>query len=144
MSKDGEPTKCNIDLTLKDDSDETIDKVKALITMLKVPKGSCPTVFGKQEGDIRDFELGTLEGMGIYLNGTDLPRQVYESCDINYVIEQINKAVGQKGKLRGWWHGPKETALYYYGESFEDMKNAALPFLSEYPLCEKCRVEKIV
>ena len=33
------------------------------------------------------IEVGTLEGLAYYSNGVDLPAEVYQNCDINYVKE---------------------------------------------------------
>ena len=34
------------------------------------------------------IEVGTLEGLAYYGNGTELLDEVYESCDINHVLSR--------------------------------------------------------
>ena len=87
--------------------------------------------------------MGTLEGMAVYLNGAELPAAVYQECDINDVIEQLSRRLEGLGALYSWWEGPKETALYFYGGSYPAMTEAVRDFLETYPLCRKCRVERI-
>ena len=79
----------------------------------------------------------------MYLNGTELPAEVYQTSDINYVIEKLNELLALSGQLYSWWEGPQDTALYFYGVSFAEMKEKMADFLAEYPLCQKCRVEQI-
>ena len=69
---------------------------------------------------------------------------VYQNCDINYVIEQLEKAMDGVGFLYSYYEGNKETVLYFYGTSFKKMKELTKNFIKEYPLCEKCRIVQIV
>jgi hypothetical protein len=138
QNPNGEIAYCDIELDLKDDSQESIDKAVAIIESLGIPKGSA--LYG--ESDFKR-DVGTLEGLALYLNGMELPDEVYQTCDVNHVVEEIGKLLGESGKLYSHWQGPQDTALYFYGTSFDEMKAKMDSFLSEYPLCQKCRVEKI-
>lgn len=71
------------------------------------------------------------------------PKEVYKTCDINYVIEQMEHCMEGIGMLYSWWEGPKDTALYFYGSSYEEMKQSIEGFIEEYPLCQKCRIKQI-
>ncbi len=42
-----------------------------------------------------------------------------------------------------FWSGPKETGLYFYGKSFDDMNAAIKGYVSTAPLCEKSRIEQL-
>lgn len=138
------PTKeiksCDIELDI-DDDDKTLETICDIIDKLGVPKGSklilCETP------DQKEIPVGRLEGLALYLNGTELPAEVYQSCDINYAIEQMDKRLEGIGRLYSWWEGPQDTALYFYGESCEKMLDAVNDFIEEYPLCQKCRIEQI-
>lgn len=83
------------------------------------------------------IEVGTLEGLAFYVNGTDLPDEIYESCDINHVIEQMESAMNGIGRFYSYWEGNEWTALYFYGGSFVEMKSknrtvhGFLSFMSE-------------
>ncbi|HZW06163.1 MAG TPA: hypothetical protein VFF65_03490, partial [Phycisphaerales bacterium] len=87
--------------------------------------------------------FGKLEGIAVYLNGTDLGPEVYQSSDVNVVIEEINNAVKGRGAAADFWEGPRETALYLYGASADEMKSLIAPFMASYPLCRKARIERI-
>lgn len=102
-----------------------------------IPKGSV------LQGIQPEIEVGTLEGLAYYSNGSDLPEDVYKTCDINYVIEQMELAMEEIGRMYSYWEGPAYTALYFYGSSFVEMKKRIEPFIAAYPLCKKSRIEQI-
>jgi hypothetical protein len=133
----GEIEFCDIEILLKDNNMENVDKLLQIIDRIGVPKGSFLL------GDGFEKSVGTLEGLALYLNGTELTEEVYQNCDINYVIEKIDEVLNGSGRFYSNWEGPENTALYFYGISFEEMKQRMNSFLSEYPLCQKCRVEQI-
>ena len=72
-------------------------------------------------------------GLGIYLDGLNLPDEVYEQCDSNHVFEQLSERIDGLGEICSWWQGPSETALYMYGQSFEAMRDAIAEFVGSYP-----------
>ncbi|MFF2754040.1 hypothetical protein ACFVR1_09900 [Psychrobacillus sp. NPDC058041] len=133
----GEIEFCDIEILLKDNKVENFDKLLQIIDRIGVPKGSFLLADGFEQS------VGTLEGLALYLNGTELSEEVYHNCDINYVIEKIDELLKGSGRFYSHWEGPENTALYYYGISFGEMKQRMTSFLSEYPLCQKCRVEQI-
>ena len=137
LQETGEIEFCDIEILLKDNNTENVDKLLQIIDRIGVPKGSLLL------GDGFEQTVGTLEGLALYLNGTELTEEVYQNCDINYVIEKINEVFSGSGQFYSYWEGPENTALYFYGVSFEEMKKRMASFLSEYPLCQKCRVEQI-
>ena len=130
---------CDLEIMLHEVNDEALKAITDKLESLGAPKGSKLIV----ESDGREIPFGTHEGIGIFLNGTDLPDKTYEECDVNHVIDTLNLLMGEKGEFRGHWQGSKETALYCYGPSFEDMREAISGFLSDYPLCKGARVEQI-
>ena len=142
MSPSGEVKSCDIELALNDDSEETIAELEKILEALGIPTGSKLLWIGADDETI-ERPVGSLEGMALYLNGTDLPDEVYESCDINYVAEQLESRMDGIGRLYSWWEGPENTALYFYGQSYEKMSAAIQDFIAEYPLCQKCAVERI-
>ena len=142
MSPSGEVKSCDIQLDLNDDSEETIAELESIIDALGVPKGS-KLLWTRADDETIERPVGRLEGMALYLNGTDLPEEVYENSDINYVIEQLESRMDGIGRLYSWWEGSENTALYFYGESYEKMSAAIQDFIAEYPLCRKCVVERI-
>src|SRR5262249_22311236 len=64
-----------------------------------------------------DVPFCSLESLAVYLNGTELPDEVYQQCDVNHVVDEINRLLTGKGAMFGHWQGPTETALYLYADS---------------------------
>lgn len=137
LSPNKEIAYCDIEIYLKNDSLDSVKWLADLLNRIGIPKGSV------LQGIEPEMEVGTLEGLAYYSNGVDLPDEVYKSCDINYVIEQMEKAMEGIGRMYSYWEGDFYTALYFYGNSFAEMKKRIEPFISEYPLCQKCRIEQI-
>ena len=106
---------------------------------LGAPKGSYLTI---EETNI-DINFGQKEGLGIYLDGINLPPNVYRDCDINYVIEKIRQLIKDEDEILRYWEGNEVTALYFYGDSFERMKNNILNFINTYPLCQNTKLIQI-
>ncbi|MEL6167324.1 MAG: hypothetical protein AAFR35_01445 [Pseudomonadota bacterium] len=119
--------------------DDTIGAVIAALEDAGAPIGSKIIV----EGTDTEIPFGKLEGMGLYLNGTDLPDEVYANSDVNDVIARLEELLDGKGAFRGYWEGSRETALYFYGGSFESMRAAVQGYLDTEPATERTRVEKI-
>lgn len=130
---------CDIEMALSDTSEAALQSIIAALEELGAPKGSKLIV--DASGAERPF--GAAEGLALFLNGTDLPDEVYAQCDINHVIAELDRLMDGDGRLQGYWEGDRETALYCYGASFEAMRAAIAPLLEDYPLCQKARVEQI-
>lgn len=137
QNPDGEIAYCDIDIYLADEKPDSVQWLVELLGRIGIPKGSV------LQGVNPEIEVGTLEGLAYYSNGADLPDEVYESCDINYVIEQMEQAMEGIGHMYSYWEGNTYTALYFYGSSFEEMRKRIEPFAAAYPLCQKCRIEQI-
>lgn len=130
---------CDIELAVADLSDERLAAIAREFEALGAPKGSKLIV-----GDGgRERAFGVSEGLGVYLNGVDLPEAVYAECDVNHVIEEANRLLGGRGRFMSHWQGERETGLFFYGPSFADMKAAIAPLLDGYSLCRGARVEQI-
>lgn len=134
---DGEIAYCVIDIQLTNDALDSVTWLVDLLNRIGIPKGSV------LQGIEPEIEVGILEGLAYYSNGVDLPPEVYATCDINYVIEQMELAMEGIGRLFSYWEGSTHTALYFYGRSYSEMKQKIEPFISTYPLCQKSRIEQI-
>lgn len=137
QNPDGEIAYCDIEIYLVHDDMESVEWLAALLNSMGIPKGSV------LQGVEPEMEVGTLEGLAYYSNGVDLPDEIYQTCDINYVIEQLEQSIDGIGRVYSYWEGNTYTALYFYGTSFSEMKEKMAPFIAEYPLCQKCRIEQI-
>lgn len=128
----------DLEICVHDSGANTLSIIVDRLEAVGAPKGSRLIV----EKDGREVPFGKLEGLGLFLNGTDLDDAVYAECDVNLVIEECDRIMAD-GDFRGYWEGSRETALYFYGRSFDEMKAAIADFTDTYPLCAKARVEQI-
>lgn len=135
----GEIVSCDIDIHLNDDKQDNINRLVEIVNKIGIPKGSALLCVAPEI----KIEVGTLEGLAYYGNGTELPDEVYETCDINHVIEQMVSAMDGIGGFYSYWENNEWIALYFYGTSFAEMKQKIEPFINSYPLCQKSRIEQI-
>jgi hypothetical protein len=140
QSENGEIAYCGIDLNLFD-VEKGVPFICEFLAERGAPRGSAREF--EHNGEKVEAPFGFLEGLAIYLNGTDLQDEVYEKCDVNELFEEINRLLGDRGDIQGHWQGPTETALYLYGYSADEMKSLIASHLASYPLCQKARVEQI-
>jgi len=140
QSKEGEIEYCGLDIELFDLS-KGVSFICEFLTKQGAPRGS--KLQYEIEGKKIEVPFGEAEGLAIYLNGTDLPDEVYKECDVNEVVETISRLLADRGAIQGHWQGPTETALYLYGSSFDGMCNLISAFLAEDPLCQRARVVRI-
>jgi hypothetical protein len=137
MAANREVDYCGIDVDLFD-VENGIPFLCQFLSQCGAPKGS-KLMYG-EGADRKEVPFGSLEGLGFYMNGTDLPDEVYKTCDSNVVYDEINRLLGQRGAIQSYWQGPSETALYLYGNSAEEMRSLIQPIVSSYPLCQKARI----
>lgn len=140
QSENGEIEYCGIDLDLYD-VPNAVPFICEFLTKHGAPRGS--KLQYEHEGQQLEVPFGSAEGLAIYLNGIDLPDEVYRDCDANEVFKEINRLLGNRGAIQGHWQGPTETALYLYGNSADEMLDLVSGYLAGYPLCQRARVVTI-
>ncbi|MGP1397941.1 MAG: hypothetical protein ACTS3R_20740 [Inquilinaceae bacterium] len=131
---------CDVEVRLADASERVLHMVTGALERLGAPKGSHLTL----EGSGEERPLGHFEGLAVFLNGTDLLPEVYQSTSPAFIMEEFYRLMGADRCVLSQWHGPTETAIYMYGASFATMHARIGDFLASYPLFEKSRVEQIV
>jgi hypothetical protein len=134
----GEIAFCDVEMRSQDTEQATVTAVIVMLENLGAPKGSKLLIEGRE-----DTPFGKLEGLAVYLNGTDLPDHVYQECDSGHVYDEINRLLGDVGKIHSTWQGPTETAFYLFGTSYEEMSRRLSGFIGSYPLCQKARLVQI-
>lgn len=139
QAKSGEIEYCDIEIQVPASSSDVASLVASTLESLGAPKGSKLTI----EASGEEVTFGTTEGLAVYLNGTDLPAETYRDCDSNHVYAEFGRLLDGEGRVLSSWQGPRETALYMYGRSFDEMKRRLSEFIAAYPLCAQCRVEQI-
>lgn len=142
LSDSGGIENCDIELVLEGTPPEPVSRVTAIVEDMGVPKGSS-LIWTDEFGRAVRLPVGRLEGLAVHINGTDLPEEVYRTCDINFVVERMDALMEGIGRQYSYWEGEQETSLYFYGTSYEKMLEAIGGFLNEYPLCQQCRTEQI-
>jgi len=139
MTEGKEIESCDVEIQLKALDDSAINAIKAFLEQCGAPRGSKLII----ESTGQKIPFGTNEGLAVYLNGTDLPDEVYQQSDLNVVYEEFNRLLGSHGSVQSHSQLATETALYMYGRSFEEMKQCLMPFMESYPLCQKARMVQI-
>jgi hypothetical protein len=139
VEESGEINSCDIELLVRGSSDEVLQFIVVTLEDLGAPKGSMLIVVDSGV----DLPLGKTEGIAVYLNGTDLPAEIYETCDSNFISSEFSRLLGTQGRVLSYWQGPTETAFYMYGPSSASIRACLERFLAAYPLCQKCRITQI-
>jgi hypothetical protein len=135
MSPDGEPVASDISLEIEGEPAATMALVLRALEEFGAPKGSKATL-----DDAEPVYFGVTEGVAIYLNGTDLPDEVYAGNDVNELIERLHERLGDEGRMHSYWEGPTETALYLYGPSAERIRELTADLLATHPLAGLSRL----
>lgn len=141
QEKTGELTYCDVEIELSTDE---IDKLVIADIINKfesigAPKGSKLIIEKTKE----EIPFGNKEGLALYIDGQNLPPEVYAECDIDFVISEIHRLTNIEPNAYRNWQGEKETALYFFNDSFEQMKDSISEFVNTYPLCKGARIVQI-
>ena len=88
-------------------------------------------------GVLREF--GTQQCVAVYLDGVSLPEDVYAELDFDALVETLGAAAAP-GSFRGFWQGPEETGLYFFGPSADQMFAQLEPALQRLPIGQNARV----
>jgi len=138
QSKEGEILYIDVHMYLSN-PDESIPFVTRILEKQGAPKGSKLKIYEGNEV-AREIPFGVREGFAIYLDGVNLPDEVYRDSDSNVVMSEIDKLLDGHGEIEAHWQGPTETALYVYGDSIAKMKPLIQGFMESYPLCKGARI----
>lgn len=137
VTPQGEPVETvlewDVDLA---DAEQVVTRILDLET--GVPKGSTVEINGKAA------TFGELEGLAVYLNGTDLDDDVYAHADLQALIDDLQGHLGRTGQLWSYWQGPAETALYFYGPDAAAIRSALEERAPRHPLMERCRMVELI
>lgn len=139
--KSGEIEYCELEIKLKSKktNENNFQSIIKKLEELGAPKGSTFTI--EKTGQKIDF--GKKEGLGIYIDAQGLDPEVYINTDINYVISEIQKLTNDKSGITKYCEIGDETAIYFYANSFLEMKESIKDFVNSYPLCKGSRIEQI-
>ena len=78
----------------------------------------------------------------VYLDGTTLPKEVYEQHDLATLEDQLIAVIDPDGlgEFDGNEIGPTETTLYMYGPNAAPLVNGIEPVLRASPFCQNAKV----
>jgi hypothetical protein len=126
----GEIQRCDLEIEMSRADEIALSSVVRILEDLGAPKGSSLLV----EESKTSIAFGKAEGLGVYLNGTDLPTETYRDSDSNFVYSELRRLTQGRGRVLSYWQGPTETAFYLYGQSFQEMNALIAELLATYPL----------
>ena len=81
-----------------------------------------------------------LDRIASYLNGTDLPLEVYASSDPNELIGLLATAWAQRAASSPTGKARARRALYLYGRSAPRMRELIEGVLASHPLAQRSRL----
>ena len=84
-------------------------------------------------------EFGEQQSVAVYLDGTTLPDEVYANLDFDDLIERLTVAAGVDS-FHGYWQGPEETGLFFFGRDAEVTFSALEAALRQMPIGQNARV----
>lgn len=95
QAQSGEIESCDIEIQVINSNEKTISSIKDILEDIGVPIGSKIII----EANDFEIEFGTLEGLAIYLNGTDLDDKVYEENDSNLLYSELDRLTEGEGRV---------------------------------------------
>ncbi|OBX03179.1 hypothetical protein QV06_10020 [Gallibacterium genomosp. 3] len=143
QNEDGTIDSCDINfICLKEDLDQVIQFLKSLPN----PKGSEISYYENEaveNSEPMQIAIGDLECLCYRFNGQDLPKEVYQDNNINDVIDTMMEV------LTGYfvfysYEELEHTYFYFYGKSYQQMKDLLKDFDKKFALCQQCLIEQIV
>lgn len=141
LSKSNEIEYCDVEIKLreKEISLQAITEIINKLEELGAPKGSKMII----ENTGEKIEFGKLEGLALYLDGVNLSDEVYKNSNPEALILEIRRLANIESDVVRYWHGNAESGMYFYGQSFNEMKDAIADLINSNPECENARVERI-
>jgi hypothetical protein len=142
LSDDGGIAFCDLEIGVRQATDEVLAGICTHLETLGVPKGSRLLREGDDDnGDGRPF--GVTEGFAFHFNNTEVPEEIQELHQVGSVFEAMQDTLGNTARLTGYWNGETETSVYFYGNSYAEIANLLAPILAENPRCQHGRTEQI-
>lgn len=129
----------DIEMMLADLSD-SLALVESTLNDLGVPVGS--ELLYEENGEQRSKQIGILEGLELYLDGVNLPAEVYEKLDFQSFYDDIAAALKAKnaGHPRSVWTGNEETGIFIFGPSADGIGDVLSGLVSKHPILQNSRL----
>ena len=85
-------------------------------------------------------EFGTLECLTLFLDGVNLPDEVYQSTDIDELLVKLCESSGGLAEFRASWAGESETSIHFFCHDANALFQKMEPAIRSYPLCQNSRI----
>jgi hypothetical protein len=125
----------NLELELAN-LDEVLGIVTAALEKAGAPQGS--ELIHVPDGRVLR-EFGKQQCLAIFLDGTSLPDEVYANLDFEALVAELGVAAGENS-YRGFWQGPQETGMFFFGPDADTMFARVEPVLRRLPIGQNARV----
>ena len=116
--------------------DDALRTVADALEQAGAPQGS-ELIHAPDDRVLREF--GKQQCLAIYLDGTSLPDEVYANLDFDALVSELGTAAGDNS-YRGFWSGPEETGMFFFGADAEAMFARVEPVLRRLPIGQNARV----
>ena len=113
------------------------DALSVIVTTLEEAGAPTATELTGDAGVLRTF--GHQQSVAVYLDGVTLPDEVYAELDFDQIVSDLTTAAGE-GSYHGYWQGPTETGLFFFGPDAEAMFVRVDPVLRALPIGQNARV----
>ena len=139
LTEDGEIEWADVEIELRD-VDASLADVVAKLEALGAPAGSC-IEFDPDTGRAA-LPFGTLEVLVVYLDGVNLPDDVYAALDFEALYTSMADAVREQagGEARSVWTGNTETAIHFTGASADALAAVVRSMWDEVPVLQNARL----
>ena len=135
----GEIIFCDIHVKLYQEEITTVvlNEIINFVEICGAPKGSKVII----EKNHEEIPFGKNEGIAIYFDGENSPEKDQQHYDVDFVQAEISKLTNTSQER--YWKGNTTTGLYFYGKSFDKMKDNVSDFMHTYPLYKTARIAQI-
>jgi hypothetical protein len=135
----GEIIFCDIHVKFHKDeiSIAVLNDIINFVEICGAPKGSKIII----EKTHLEIPFGKNEGIAIYFDGENNHKKNQEDYNVDFVQSEISKLTSTSQERH--WKGNATTALYFYGKSFDTMKDGVSDFMHTYPLYKSARIAQI-
>lgn len=120
-------------------TDNSLKDIMSYLEDCGAPKGSKIII----EKTHQEIPFGKNEGIAIYLDGENTEEKNQESYNVDFVQSEISRRTNTSQSTERFWKGNSTTGLYFYGQSYEKMKDEVSHFMSSYPLYKSARIAQI-
>jgi hypothetical protein len=139
LNANGEIEFADVELELVDLDDAVTQLIRQLEAM-GAPFGSS-IQFAADSGR-EAIPFGKYEQLTIYLDGTGLPPDVYESLDFDRFYSELGEAAGREadGQARSVWTGATETAVHLAGPNADALEHVVKAMWHTAPILQNARL----